>query len=238
MVNLAYGKVMKMAIERTKAAVGHLDKEDLPVLIEGGISRLDMSKLGAPLSNKVLALEKKLQVELKHVAESEIGAGRVLLQIQELLAPLKLFVLYLNKQPWMSVATAYRYIRIYKRAQSDPKLSPAVVEIAAAQGVPLFADSEKRPYGKLTEAVAAMPVAPKDTEGAAKWLFQLRVKQKELAKPRTVLSPLDRLSQAIVGAFNKQLYKEESMDWKEYYAELTRRCEVLVKRLTREREAA
>jgi hypothetical protein len=52
------------------------------------------------------------------------------------------------------------------------------------------------------------------------------------------MSPLDRLAEGIVAAYKKQLGKENMLEWKDFWAELARRTDVLLKRAEREREAA
>lgn len=235
---VAQGPVVTHAAKAVKAEAAsaakgkEAAKAELPVLVERGISKLDVDRLDTSLRKQVLTLEKRLVVAIEAVGRSQLAVGKVLFEIRELLKPLKLWVLYLNRMPWMAPATAERYVTAYERGHNQ--LSPAVVEIAISQGVPLFGTSEERPFGKLTDAVAAMPPAPKDSEAAGKWIADLRVKQRELRPERPTVHPIDRLVGHVVDLYLKD-HEEHGTNFKEWIAELTKRIEALIRKRASER---
>jgi hypothetical protein len=201
-----------------------VEVEKLPVIVEGGVSKLDIDRLERPIRLQVLVLEKRLLDAIRLVGHTQLAVGKILVEIQDILQPLKLFVLYLNHLPWLSTATAYRYISAFKRAQ---EISPAVVEQAIAAGVPLFGTTDDKPFGKLTEAVQAMPPAPRDEEGAKQWLSDLRAKQKELTPEREILHPMDKLARIIIGTY--QRHEDADVPFEAWLNELIRKTKLLAK---------
>jgi hypothetical protein len=214
--------VVKKAVPETVEEVVEL--ENLPVVIVGGISKLNLEQLDKSLRTQVVVLEKRLLDAIKLVGHTQLAVGKILVEIQDLLQPLKLFVLYLNHLPWLSVATAYRYIAAYKRAS---ELSQAVVEQAIATGVPLFGTTDEKPFGKLTEAVKAMPPAPSDAAGASEWLSDLRVKQRELAPERENLHPMDKLARIIIAVYARET--DQNVPFESWFSELSRKVRLQAK---------
>lgn len=201
-------------------------KQALPVMVENGISKLDVDQLDAGLKAKVLALDAKVKATVKGIGHQQLALGKLLFELQQLLHPLKLFTLYLNTLPWFSIASAYRYIEAYKKAG---EMSPALAEQAIASGVPLFGTTKDKPFGKLTEAVRAMPDPPRDEEGASRWLAELKVKQIALrfgTRKDDKLTPIERLALHIFRVYDNL---DDQPEFKVWWRELSTKVEALVK---------
>lgn len=161
---------------------------------------LDIEKLDPAVRDKVLELEQVLYVHTGNIGKSALGIGKTLSELHAILDPLKLFTFYLNRLAWLPQTTAYRYMAAYKRLHQ--RLPEVIVEKAIASGMSLFSYSDKRPYGKYTEALDMMPAPPEDAKEAESWIYTLRLKAKELGQQPT-RDVKDRVATMLARAYLK-----------------------------------
>ena|SRR6267378_4327175 len=161
---------------------------------------LDVEKLDPAVRDKVMELEKELYVHVGAIGKATLSIGKTLTEIHDLLDPLKLFSYYLNRLSWIPTTTAYRYMAAYKRM--GKRLPEMVIEKAIASGMPLFSLSDKRPYGRYTEALEKMPAPPEDEKGAEAWIYSLRIKVKEIGH-RPMRDARDRIATTLARAYLK-----------------------------------
>lgn len=134
-------------------------------------------KLNTGEQNVVLQEGRKLAAAMLQHGNSRLSIGEHLTNLQNILEPHNLFGKFLRNFHF-SKRTAYRYIAGFKHAKA--RLSENVLKAAMVRGVNIIGESEIRPLGIYTDAVAKLP-PPKDaTEIQANtWLDQIERVRKE-----------------------------------------------------------
>jgi hypothetical protein len=116
------------------------------------------------------------QAMLDH-GKSRLAIGEHLEKLQGVLEPRNLFGKFL-KNYHFSKRTAYRYIAGFKNAKA--RLPETVLKAAMARGVNIVGETEARPLGIYTEAVAKLPPPQSANEVQANtYLTQLEQVRKE-----------------------------------------------------------
>jgi len=109
--------------------------------------------------------------------KSRLAVGEHLSKLQGLLEPHNLFGRFL-KNFHFSKRTAYRYISGYNNAKA--RLPETVLKAAMARGVNIVGDTDVKPLGIYTEAVAKLPPPTQANEVQANtWLDQIEQVRKE-----------------------------------------------------------
>lgn len=109
--------------------------------------------------------------------KSKLAVGEHLAKLQAVLEPHNLFGRFL-KNFHFSKRTAYRYIAGFNNAKA--RLPQTVLDAAMARGVNIVGDTETKPLGVYTDAVAKLPPPSTATEEQANtWLNQLEQVRKE-----------------------------------------------------------
>jgi hypothetical protein len=168
-------------------------KRKSKVDLNAGVSS-DVQMLVSPDAFNTLAWWEKLKQEEQTVVvhegrllaqamldhgKSRLAIGEHLEKLQAVLEPHNLFGKFL-KNYHFSKRTAYRYIAGFKNAKA--RLPETVLKAAMARGVDIIGDTETKPLGKYTDAVAKLPVPKEATEIQANtYLNQLEQVRKETA---------------------------------------------------------
>lgn len=134
-------------------------------------------KLNTDEQGAVLNEGQQLGQSLLQFGRSRLAVGEHLTKLSNILEPHKAFEKFL-KHFHFSKRTAYRYIRGYQNAKA--RLPEAVLRAAMARGVQIVGESETRPLGVYTEAVAALPLPKEATDAqATTYLDQLEAVRKQ-----------------------------------------------------------
>jgi hypothetical protein len=134
-------------------------------------------KLNDDEQSAVLQEGRMLAQALLDFGKSRLAVGEHLAKLQGLLEPHNLFGRFL-KNFHFSKRTAYRYIAGYNNAKA--RLPETVLKAAMARGVNLVGDTEVKPLGVYTDAVAKLPPPTQATEEQANtWLNQIEQVRKE-----------------------------------------------------------
>lgn len=135
-------------------------------------------KLNKDEQNVVITEGQQLAKAMLDHGRSRLAIGQHLAKLQSVLEPHNVFGRFL-KNFHFSKRTAYRYIKGYQNAQA--KLPETVLKVAMAQGVNIIGDTDFKPLGVYTDAVAKLPVPKDATEEQAKtYLTQLEDVRKKL----------------------------------------------------------
>lgn len=148
---------------------------------------------------------------LQH-GQSKLAVGEHLSKLRDVLEPHNLFGRYL-KNFHFSKRTAYRYITGFKNAQ---KILPnSVLTAAMARGVNIVGDTDQKPLGIYTEAVAKLP-PPKDaTEVQANtWLDQIEQVKKEAKSQAGTVSVFAQIVPSDPQSLLKECYRFVSIRYK------------------------
>lgn len=121
-------------------------------------------KLNNDEQGAVLTEGQQLGQSLLQFGRSRLAVGEHLTKLSKILEPHKAFEKFL-KHFHFSKRTAYRYIRGFENAKA--RLPETVLRAAMARGVQIVGESETRPLGVYTEAVAALPLPKGATEAQA-----------------------------------------------------------------------
>jgi hypothetical protein len=109
--------------------------------------------------------------------KSKLAIGEHLTKLQAVLEPHNLFGRFL-KNFHFSKRTAYRYIAGFNNAKA--RLPQTVLAAAMARGVAIIGDTETKPLGVYTDAVAKLPPpATATVDQANTWLNQIEQVRKE-----------------------------------------------------------
>jgi len=134
-------------------------------------------KLNNDEQSAVMHEGRLLAQALLDFGKSRLAVGEHLSKLQGLLEPHNLFGRFL-KNFHFSKRTAYRYIAGYNNAKA--RLPETVLKAAMARGVNIVGDTEVKPLGVYTEAVAKLPPPSQATEVQANtWLDQIEQVRKE-----------------------------------------------------------
>lgn len=134
-------------------------------------------KLSNEEQAEVLHRGRLLAKALLSYGQSRIAIGEHLTGLQATLEPHNLFGRFL-KNFHFSKRTAYRYIAGFKNAQA--RLPETVLKAAMVRGVNIIGDTELKPLGAYTNAVAKLPPPVGATEEQANtYLTQLEAVRKE-----------------------------------------------------------
>lgn len=166
------------------------------------------SKLNQDEQNVIQSEGRLLAEEMVKYGKSRLAIGEHLTRLQGVLEPHNLFGRFL-KQFHFSKRTAYRYITGYKNAKA--LLPETVLNVAIARGVNIVGDTEFKPLGVYTSAVAKLPVPKEATEAQAQtYLTQLEIvrKQDRTETPFTMPEPQD------AGTLLKECYRFVSLRYK------------------------
>lgn len=135
-------------------------------------TKLDMSE-----QKEVVSAAQKLSDALVTNGYSKIAIGEHLTRLQSVLEPHNLFQRFL-KNFHFSKRTAYRYIAGYNNAKA--RLPEPIIKAAMARGYNMIGDSELKPLGVYTEAVAKLPPPQNpNAEQAVTWLDQVEQVRKD-----------------------------------------------------------
>lgn len=135
-------------------------------------------KLNKDEQSVVLDEGQKLAKAMLDHGRSRLAIGEHLSKLQSVLEPHNVFGRFL-KNFHFSKRTAYRYIKGFQNAQA--KLPPTVLKVAMARGVNIIGDTDFKPLGVYTDAVAKLPVPKEPTEEqATTYLTQLEDVRKQL----------------------------------------------------------
>lgn len=120
---------------------------------------------------------RSLAVAMVQLGTSRLSIGEHLVRLQGVLEPHNLFGRYLKNFNF-SKRTAYRYIKGFQNAKA---LLPAkVLEVAMARGVNIIGETEAKPLGIYTAAVAKLPIPTNANEQqAVTYLDQLENVRKQ-----------------------------------------------------------
>lgn len=99
-------------------------------------------QLKAADENTVLVRTEATANALKSEGQSRLEAGKNLLEVREILLPLKIWVSYLRTAFHMSERTGYRYIQEYEDTAKTFQSAPKVLDIAMARGYKAVARPE------------------------------------------------------------------------------------------------
>lgn len=134
-------------------------------------------KLNQDEQGAVMLEGQQLGQSLLQYGRSRLAVGEHLTKISKILEPHKAFEKFL-KHFHFSKRTAYRYIRGYENAKAV--LPESVLRAAMARGMQVVGESETRPLGVYTEAVAALPVPAEATDAqATTYLDQLEAVRRQ-----------------------------------------------------------
>lgn len=162
-------------VRKTKLAIS----ADIPPTVIQFINPPDalLKKLSEDEKTAVVNETHLLAKALLDYGKSRLAVGEHLAKLQSLLEPHNLFGRFL-KNFHFSKRTAYRYIAGFNNARA--KLPEVVLKAAMARGVNIVGDTEMKPLGVYTDAVAKLPPPQSATEEQANtWLNQIEQVRKE-----------------------------------------------------------
>lgn len=134
-------------------------------------------KLNQEEQSVVLSEGQQLASALLQFGYSRMAIGEHLSRLQGVLEPHNLFTRFL-KNFHFSKRTAYRYIAGFQNAKQ--RLPETVLKAAMARGVNIIGDSEIKPLGVYTDAVAKLPPPSNASEVQANtWLDQIEQVRKD-----------------------------------------------------------
>lgn len=171
--------VYKRAAQKGALAVVPNVSADISVLVPpDAFNTLSWwKKLNDDEQSAVMQEGRLLAQALLDFGKSKLAVGEHLAKLQGLLEPHNLFGRFL-KNFHFSKRTAYRYIAGYNNAKA--RLPETVLKAAMARGVNLVGDTEMKPLGVYTDAVAKLPPPTQATEEQANtWLNQIEQVRKE-----------------------------------------------------------
>lgn len=126
------------------------------------------NKLSDDEKNAVQSEGQQLATSLLNYGQSRLAIGEHLSKLRDTLEPHNLFGKFLRNFHF-SKRTAYRYIRGYENAKA--RLPEIVLKGAMARGFAMIGETEQKPLGIYTDAVAMLPPPTNPTpEQANAWL--------------------------------------------------------------------
>jgi hypothetical protein len=148
-----------------------------PVATLTGLKWFASGKLTEEEKGAVVSETNSLAQSLLIHHNSGMKVGEHLTTIQGILEPHSLFGRYL-KTFHFSKKSAYRYMKQWNNAKTLPA---PIVQAAMARNIQIGGDTDVRPYGAYTEAVAKLPPPTNPTpEQAETWLAQVEEVRKEV----------------------------------------------------------
>ena len=160
----------------------------------------NLNQVEQKVSRQIQKLEAQLYQHVAEFGKSALGIGQILTEINALLEPRGMFTQYLNRLPWLSPRTAYRYMGAYKR--SKELLPPAVVEKALVSGIHLFSYNDETPFGRYTEAMKHLPAPPTREADADMWLVRLQTEARKY-HPTVAIPEIDRIAKMLYLAWKR-----------------------------------
>jgi len=165
------------------AAIPPVSALPIAEMLESMSQKQWWNELTAAQHTKIKHESSGLVTELVAMGQSRMAIGEHLSAIQEVLEPMGAFTAYVHDYFYFSLRTAYRWIAGWKNAKNN--LSDVVLREAMAVGMNIMGESEDKPLGIYTEAVATTPPPRNATpETARKWLVRIDEYRKE-SHPRT-----------------------------------------------------
>lgn len=138
------------------------------------------AKLAVGEQTRVKSETSSFVTALVAMGQSRLAAGEHLAAIQAVLEPLGVFTTFIHEYFHFSLRTAYRWIAEWKNAKKN--LSEVILREAMAVGMNLMGESDEKPLGVYTEAVAASPPPKHPTpESARRWLVRIDEARRERA---------------------------------------------------------
>lgn len=158
------------------------------------------SKLNEKEHTLVLSESHQLADALLNYGRSKLAIGEHLTKLQAVLTPHNAWLKYL-KTYHFKIRTAQHYIVGFKNAASA--LPEPILKEAMARGMNIIGDSDERPLGTYTQAVAALPPPSSPTKAqAVTYLDQLENVRKHTREAPIQSAPVvtgdPRLAQKIV----------------------------------------
>lgn len=142
------------------------------------------NKLSKDEQTAVQTTGQELATSLLQYGQSRLAIGEKLSKLRDVLEPHNFFGKFLRNFHF-SKRTAYRYIRGYENAKA--RLPEAILKGAMARGFAMIGETEQKPLGIYTDAVAMLPPPPNPTqEQANAWLDAVDKARKTAPESGTV----------------------------------------------------
>lgn len=160
-------------------------KDSLALAVQANVSSLipEFNKIKGwdGLNNEeqklVVTEGQQLAVALLQFGHSRIAIGEHLTKLRSILEPHNMFERFL-KNFHFSKRTAYRYIAGFENAKA--MLPENVVKVALSRGYAIIGDTQTKPLGIYTDAVAKLPPPTNPTvDQASTWLDQVEQVRKK-----------------------------------------------------------